>query len=58
MKKIIKHYPMTDRLIVIRGYMKNMIFAHFTNIILGPTHYRTTYSYLHFENINHDGLHE
>jgi hypothetical protein len=49
---------MTDRLIVIRGYMKNMIFAHFTNIILGPTHYRTTYSYLHFGNINHDGLHE
>ena len=23
MKKIIKHYPMTDRLIVMRGYIKN-----------------------------------
>ena len=28
MKKRIKHYPMTDRLIVIRGYLKLKIYYH------------------------------
>jgi len=33
-----------------------VIFVLYTNIILGPTHYKTSYFYLHFENINHDGF--
>ena len=35
MKKIIKHYPMTDRLIVIRGYLHNLFnnFKYSLNVL-------------------------
>jgi hypothetical protein len=49
MKKIIKHYPMTDRLIVIRGYIRNSRTDWGTYVIRKNLHRACISSYFVYE---------